>query len=125
MTKQILLIDDDEDEIDILTDAIKQTGKPIQCLYEKDPVLAIARLEHLQPDYIFVDYNMPKINGLECLAEIRKIGVIQKVPVILYSSNITEDVRMKATALGAAACIEKSFSLPSLTRNILKIIDNY
>jgi DNA-binding response OmpR family regulator len=54
------------------------------------------------PEYIFLDLNMPRMNGKQCLAEIKRIKKLSDVPVIIYStskleSDITETRKLGAT----------------------------
>jgi len=65
---------------------------------------------------------MPKINGLVCLNEIRKVKLPEPVHIILYSSNITDEVQKKAVELGAIGCIEKAYSLSSLVRKLNRLL---
>jgi len=67
MNKHILLIDDDKDELLIFTDALEAKPGPgkFECSYAQSTLEAVQMLKHLVPDYIFIDYNIPKMNGLE------------------------------------------------------------
>lgn len=53
------------------------------------------------PDYIFLDLNMPRLNGKQCLEKIRKIPSMRTVPVIIYSTSTLENDREETKALGA------------------------
>jgi DNA-binding NarL/FixJ family response regulator len=61
---------------------------------------------------------MPKINGLECLAELKKSGKIKSTRLILYSNYIDEEMYKKAVALGVHHCIQK----PAMIHVLLKIL---
>jgi len=125
MLIKILLIDDDEDELDILEDAFRQMNIHADCSQEIEPENAIAALNEFRPDYLFLDFNMPKINGLTCLEEIRKVPALKQVRVILYSSNITREIEKKALQLGAIGCIEKTNSLSPLMGRLNKLMNGH
>ena len=72
-------------------------------------------------DFIFIDINMPKMDGLECLSKIKKIKKLENVPMIIYSTGSDSVIKNKAMKLGAANCITKTTSITSLTE-ILKTI---
>jgi DNA-binding NtrC family response regulator len=119
MQKYILLIDDDKDEMDIISEALDEIDKPMSCIQSTSASAAMNVLNYLTPGYIFLDLNMPDINGLKCLEEIRKIKNLVSVPVILYSNFINEDTFKKAIEAGAAACIKKPRKIDALAE-ILK-----
>ncbi len=107
MRKHVLLIDDDEDEPEIFSEALKKMPEPIDCYTVASPEHALKVLNDFVPHFIFVDYNMPKMNGVEFISEIRKIKKLATVPLILYSNNLDKDVVAEAMSLGATACIKK------------------
>ena len=122
MIKRILIIDDDPDEVDILTIAFRQIGIEVDLCHEKNPENAVDMLKSFSPHILFLDYNMPRINGLACLNEIRKVPLSEPVHIVLYSSNISDEVQKKAMELGAIGCIEKAYSVNSLIKKINRLL---
>jgi CheY-like chemotaxis protein len=123
MTKHILLIDDDPDEIDIFIGAFRDAGQDFKYDTVSSSVEALKFLRNTAPDYIILDYKMPKMNGLECLVEIKKMPALDGVPVVLYSSSLDEDIIETAQILGVAGCVVKPFdmrTLPSLLQPYFK-----
>ena len=76
----------------------------------------------LIPDFIFLDINMPKMNGFECLSTIKSMQVYKDIPIILYSTGATENMKSKAIMLGAKDCIAKTNSIQSLADALQKIL---
>lgn len=122
MKKHILLIDNDEDEIEIFTAALDQIPLSYDCMWVQSAEHAIKLLSNFSPDYIFIDYNMPKINGLECLETIKKIDSVKNIPVILYSNNINEENYNKAISLGAYSCLKKPGMIRTLIGKLKEIL---
>jgi len=122
MKKHILLIDDDKDEWDIFRDALLGIPAAFECTWASDAEEAFRRLEDISPDFIFVDFNMPRTNGLQCLAELKKLRNSRDVPVILYSSYIDGENNRKATDMGAYRCIVKPSRIPELTKSLEEIL---
>lgn len=120
--KMILLIDDDQEEFHILNHALQVAGLPHSCIWANGIERATQLLCEVLPDYIFIDYNMPKENGLACLEKIRKIKAIQDVPVVFYSNSIDETTRLQARERGASFCMEKPNSLSKLVANLIDIM---
>jgi PleD family two-component response regulator len=121
MSKLILLIDDDEDEEYIFKQALNEASTSCKCIYIPNAERAIEVLNTVLPDFIFIDINMPKMDGLECLSKIKKIKKLENVPMIVYSTGSDNVIKNKALKLGAADCITKTTSIASLTE-ILKTI---
>jgi CheY-like chemotaxis protein len=118
MQKNILLIDDDIDELKIFTDAMKEVPGDFKCVFVSDPQEALSLLQTFIPDYIFVDFNIPKINGLEFLSAVKKTDNLREIPVFLYSTSITSEISRMAEVLGAAGSIEKTYSIGMLASEL-------
>lgn len=92
MTKSnltILLVDDDADDIEIFNDALKQIDNTIILItaHNGQDALHILSSDILEkPDHIFLDINMPRMNGLECLERIRHQEKLS-IPVTIYTTS--------------------------------------
>ncbi|MCM0667078.1 response regulator [Flavobacterium tyrosinilyticum] len=86
--RNILLIDDDIDDADVFIEAINSLDKNVTCLAETNPIKALEFLKSTKilPDLIFLDYNMPVINGNEFIEKMRAVEKLKPIPVIIYSS---------------------------------------
>jgi len=124
MTKEILLIDDDTDELEVFAEALRSVDKNIQCSQARDLKEALEFLNYSSPAYIFIDYNMPKINGLEVVSEIKKIEKLGNSKIILYSNYISEEMNEKAIYLGAYKCVKKPSMINVLIKNLREILNN-
>ena len=114
MIKNILLIDDDEDELEIFTEALNKLPIEFQCQLATNPDKASKLLKDFIPDYVFIDYNMPLSNGVEVLSRLKKSKELRAARFILYSNYINEVMAEEALANGAFACIRK----PNLTATL-------
>lgn len=85
----ILNVDDDEEDIEIFCDAVREIDPSIICLVAKssEEALRILDSDLELPAYIFLDINMPKVDGNSCLAEIKKDRRLSSIPVIMYSTH--------------------------------------
>lgn len=103
------MVDDDEDDQELFSAAMEKTVlKYYTCDFADDGAEAIGILnDNPVPDYIFLDLNMPRLNGLQCLSEIRKQQRLEKVPVAIYSTSSDESSREQAFRLGATSFITK------------------
>jgi len=122
MKNIILLVDDDEDEFDLFMEALRSTNLQCDCIFSKNAEKALHLLYYTVPDFVFIDYNMPKINGLKFITEIKKIKNLQDVPIILYSTGMTDNLAKNAMALGASLCIKKPYEINTFTKILLNIL---
>lgn len=71
---------------------------------------ALLRLvEHPDVDLIFLDINMPNMNGLEFLAQVKRNESLAKIPVIIVSTEGKEEDTLRGLRAGASAYIKKPF----------------
>lgn len=84
----ILNVDDDIEDTEIFCEAIRDIDPSIICLVAQNAEQAfqILNSEIELPEYIFLDINMPKIDGNMCLRAIKKDQRLSKIPVIMYST---------------------------------------
>ena len=122
MTSDILLIDDDADELEVFSQALHSIDKTIKCTHAKDLGEALDILHHSSPGYIFIDFNMPKTNGLKYLAEIRRLKNLEKSKIVLYSNYIDDEMSSKALELGAFRCVKKPNLINLLARRLKEIL---
>ena len=110
----VLLVDDDEDEFFIFSDAIQAFTEPMRCIYAQNADECFRILQNVKPDIIFVDMNMPKMNGIECIKNIKGMHKKNLPLIILYSTHIDPELAETAKAAGATDCLKKTYSLDSL-----------
>lgn len=123
--KQCFFIDDDADDQDFFCGAAQMIDPTIECIFADDGIEAISRLESnesLVPDYIFIDMNMPKMNGKECLEEIRKIQRLDNVAVYMYSTAAAPKATEEMLALGATDFLIKPSNINDLQRLLERIL---
>ena len=123
--KRLLLIDDDEDDIFLFKEALLQTGTEVTFFYESNSQHALSILQKgsLGPlDMIFVDWNMPVRNGLECVREIRKMPAYQNTPVIVWSTTIDVNDIRNVTQVGASQVFRKPNNIEDLVTGLSRFV---
>jgi CheY-like chemotaxis protein len=121
--RTVVLIDDDHDDFEIFSMALNEADPSITCIYYDSAKEALTKLTEKNsclPEYIFLDLNMPGMNGLQFLENLKQTEV-SHLPVIVYSTSILPPHREKIIKLGAFNSFIKPFSHSELT-NILKSI---
>lgn len=120
----ILLVEDDADDRELFLEAISVVDPEIHVATVEDGENLMARLNQSEdfPDCIFLDLNMPKKNGKECLAEIKKNKKTQKIPVVIYTTSFNSKDIDETFDRGASCFIRKPNSFRELTRVLTKYI---
>lgn len=111
-----LLIDDDDDDIEIFGMAIASISKDIFFKGISEPIIALELLteKKILPHWIFIDHNMPRMNGEQCLREIIKLSHLIAVPKYMYSTSTDGELSIRLVATGATGFITKPRSLNEL-----------
>src|SRR3990170_3272258 len=125
MQKQVscFLIDNDEDDQEIFNMALKEMDPSISCVVVNDGISAIEKLAtdvSYMPSFIFIDMNMPLMDGKQCLQEIRKIPRLAEVPLYIYSTAANPYSIAEAKELGATDFIMK----PSGFRQLVELLSS-
>ena len=93
-SKNILVADDDEDDLELFKEAIAEVCPLIQLHQAKDGTSLMKILEEIAPpDILFLDLNMPRMDGKACLVELRKNVQLNDTKIfILSTSSHTRDI---------------------------------
>jgi CheY-like chemotaxis protein len=107
--KRIFLADDDEDDQLIFREAIENVAPTIAIEAAFDGKEALMKLESMDtlPDLIFLDVNMPLMDGFECLTKLKLQEKFSSIPIIIYSTSASIKTVQIAEMLGANAFLTK------------------
>ena len=124
MIKTAILIDDDRDDLEILEEAIRQVDHSVKCipyLFCDDALRKILNDFSPVPNYIFIDMNMPRLNGNQCLKELRRDPKLKDVPITMLSTSMPAPVAEVLKENGASFTFEKPINFEDYEQ-ILKVI---
>ena len=123
--KYIFLADDDEDDCLLFEDALREVSASTELTMANDGVELMTILGTLvppPPDVIFLDLNMPRKNGFECLTEIRNSQSLKDIPVVIFSTAGEEEAIDRLYEQGANYFIKKPGSFSKLKMAIQQIL---
>lgn len=123
-TRRLFLVDDDVDEQWIFTTALNAVDPTIEMLGAENGQDAIQKLASSPsvPDVIFLDLNMPVMNGLECLRQIKSNPDLSGIPTIIYSTSADPLTISKTIEMGAQDFITKPYDFEDLVRTLRHVL---
>ena len=118
---QLLLADDDEDDCLFFKDALNEL--PVSATLTTVPdgeqlMELLTRTTAPLPDILFLDLNMPRKNGYECLLEIRNSDASKQLPVVILSTAFDRETADWLYKHGATHCLRKPSSHSELKAQI-------
>jgi CheY-like chemotaxis protein len=126
--KTLYLIDDDTDDLEFFCEAVNSVDSSIICFKTADSENALRAFQQHEvplPDMIFLDLNMPLVDGRMFLAEIKKINAYANIPVIIYSTSRHSKDMDDTMKLGAAGFMTKPHSQEVLVNQLQTILSEY
>lgn len=123
----ILLVEDEPADANLVRSALKTNKVFCNLHHEMDGVDALAflrRQDAPRPDLILLDLNMPRMNGREFLAEIKKDPELSGTPVVVLTTSDVERDVVASYKLGAAGYITKPVDMEQFI-DAIRQLDNY
>ena len=108
--KNIYLADDDSDDVELFEAALQDVCNSCNFTSSKNGLELLNKLETPQtslPHVLFIDVNMPLVNGLECLQKIKSEDSLKHIPVVVLTTSASSTTIERAYNLGASLFIEK------------------
>lgn len=124
--RYILLVDDDPDEHLLFQDALKELRGAPKLVYARDGQQLMQFLNDAKaelPVVIFLDLNMPRMNGFECLQEIRKSSKLNRIPIVIFSTTSQSQAIDKVYEQGANYYIRKPNTFAMLKEVIERMLE--
>jgi len=120
----ILVVDDDVDDLWIFTDAVKFIDPAIVCHPVTGCKEAFERLENDElPDVIFLDINMPVMNGIDGLKTIRRNKKYDHISITVMSTNILDEHSAACQKYGVG-WFQKPSNFADLVKHLRAVLDS-
>jgi CheY-like chemotaxis protein len=123
--RKILLVDDDDDDRKLFSEAVHEINSSIEYITIEDSEKALHFLKFNfspLPDIIFLDLNMPRKNGEQCLVEIKKTKKLSHIPIVIYSTAKTAKHERELKEKGAAYFMVKPARFRDICDELAEVI---
>ena len=130
----ILIADDDEDDRDMIRDALKESRllNNLHCVKDGEELMDYLhhrgkfedQIKNPLPGLILLDLNMPRMDGREALREIKTDPHLRQIPVIVLTTSQAEEDIFRTYELGVNSFITKPVSFEDLVK-VIKTLGNY
>lgn len=117
--KIILLAEDEEMLSELLSELLESNGYNVIKVVNGIEVLKVLT-EEIKVDLAIIDYNMPEMNGIDCIKNIRKLNL--DIPVILSSGSLKPQNSSDIKSLGIDEILPKPYEFETLVKTIQKLI---
>jgi len=123
-SKTYFIVDDDIDDQQFLAEALQGNNPDCRCFTAANGQEAFTYLIDALipiPDVIFLDLNMPVLNGEQFLIIIKQTSSLQHIPVIIYSTSSSKQEMQEMNNRGAAYFLIKTHSFKALREELASI----
>ena len=123
----IILADDDEDDILFFTDAFDELkiNTKVNTFKDGEELMNYLNTDKaVMPNVLFLDLNMPKKTGIECLTEIKANNKMSGIAIAIYSTSASEEDIEKTFVLGANIYIKKPGDFKKLKKVLSEVVSN-
>lgn len=120
MTKTILAVDDSASLRQMVVFSLQAAGYQVTEAADGSEGLEKARRQKF--DLILTDQNMPNMDGLAFIRSLRQMGAYSSVPVLMLTTESSDEMKAKGKAAGANGWLVKPFDPQRLTEVVKKVI---
>ncbi len=125
-SKRILLVEDDIDDQVYFLDAIAEINSDIECKIANNGLEALQKIQEIPPyDVIFLDLNMPIMNGFEFLSSFKTSKKTEHIPVIIFTTSKNPLDIERTKELGASLFFTKPNSFKILCDKLIQIFNTH
>jgi CheY-like chemotaxis protein len=119
------MVDDDEDDRSLFVEAVQRIDASAECVCIdncEDALRLLKSVSNTVFNYIFLDLNIPRISGKQCLKEIKKIEQARAIPIVIYSTSNLEKDKKETKDLGASYFFTKPNSFGELLNMVSSLL---
>ena len=121
----ILLVEDDQDDVELMQDALRDNGIKfsMEVVKQGDKVIPFLKLCKNFPNIILLDLNLPKMHGREILSRIKLSEDFKHIPVAILSTSSSKSEQEFCLSAGAIKFLTKPTSVDGFNKTIQSIME--
>ncbi len=120
MKKKILVVDDFKNSLAILKMTLEM--KKFEVVTATNGQEALALFNQQAFDLLISDYNMPVLNGLDLVKQIKSSSANHKFPIVIVSTDVDENKKREVLRAGATFWLKKPFKMEELMNVVERIV---
>ena len=120
MSKTILIVEDNENNMMLVRDVLQMKGYTV--LEATTGAEGVSLTLEAKPDLVLMDIQLPDIDGIAALAQIRANDAAKKIPMLAVSASVMPEEKQKIVASGFDAYITKPLNMKSFVETVERLI---
>ena len=120
MAKTIMIVDDSASIRKVVRLTLE--GQGFDVIDASDGVEALKKLNGVKIHLLITDVNMPNMDGITLVQEAKKLPTYKFTPMMMLTTEVSEDKKMQGRSAGAKAWLVKPFQPPVLLNAVSKLI---
>jgi len=120
MTKHILIVDDSVSVRQMVETTLKTANYKVTAAADGQEALDLCKQNTY--DFVITDQNMPRMDGLSLIKNLRLIGAYVKTPIVVLTTEASDEMKAKGRAAGATGWMVKPFDPPKLLEIAQKVL---
>ena len=116
----IYAVDDDLGNCESIALAMEESG--MRTAYAQEPAVSLAELAGARYDLIFLDVNLPGMDGFDLCKQIRQLAIHEKTPIVFLTGLATLENRVQSSLCGGNDFIAKPFNLSELSVKAITLL---
>ncbi|MFQ5660206.1 MAG: response regulator [Gammaproteobacteria bacterium] len=117
----VLTVDDSASMRQMVSFTLKGAGYEV--IEAVDGVDALEKAKSSNPDLVLADVNMPRMDGITLIKELRKLPDYKFTPMLMLTTESTADKKMEGKSAGATGWLVKPFDPDKLLETIRKVVN--
>ena len=117
----ILIVEDNEKNMKLARDVLRARGYAVLEAVTGEDGVRLAK--ERKPDLVLMDIQLPGINGIEALQQVRADPGCARIPVVAFTASVTPTDRTQISAAGFAGCLSKPINLQEFLETVKRVLE--